>query len=105
MVAADSLEERLDLCVVGVVAADSDADTPASRHLLGSVVDRAGPVERRWLSPDAPSRDVDGRPTLAKNNRNALAAAGLAPVTSATVPLSSVMSRRPWWKSSRHCAG
>jgi hypothetical protein len=86
--------ESASTCALSVwVAADSDADTVASRHLLGSVVDRAGPVERRRLSPDAPSRDIDGRAALAKNNRNALAA------------VSSVMSRLPWWKSSRHRAG
>src|SRR5919199_4816580 len=75
MVAADALEQRLDLRVVAVVAAERDAGAAAHRHLLGGVLNRPRPAERRRLAANTPSGDVDGRSLLAQDERDPFPAA------------------------------
>jgi hypothetical protein len=41
VLAADAVEESLDLGVVGVIAADGDSDATPPLDLLGGVLDRA----------------------------------------------------------------
>ncbi len=65
--AADVLEEPLDVRVDGVVTANRDADAAALAHQLGAVLDRAGATLRRTTAADAAAGDVDGRPSLAEH--------------------------------------
>src|SRR5205823_8979285 len=60
LVAPDPVEERLDLRVVRVVAADSDAGAAAGGQLGGGVVDRPGAAERGRLAADGAAGHVDG---------------------------------------------
>jgi hypothetical protein len=72
---ADPLEQRLDLRVVRVVAANRDARTAAGGQLLSGVVDRAGSPERGRPSADGAAGDVDDCALLPEDERNAFATA------------------------------
>src|SRR5262249_60406100 len=52
-------EEILHIRIELVVAADSDAETPARRHSLGRLVNRAGQVFRSRRAAHTPPGDVD----------------------------------------------
>jgi hypothetical protein len=86
LLAADAVEQRLDLRVVGVVAADGDASAAAGGQLLGGVVDRSRASQGRRLTADTATADVDGRSLLAECERDALAAAAARAGTSTTFP-------------------
>ena len=79
VVSLDPLEEPLYLSVLRVVASDRDPGAAALRHLVGGVVDGAGPVEGRRLAADAPPSDVDGGALLAKHERDPLPATAASP--------------------------
>jgi hypothetical protein len=75
VVVADPLEQRLDLRVVRVVAANGDACAAARGQLLRGVVDRAGTVERGRLAANGAAGDIDDRAFLAEDERDPLSAA------------------------------
>ena len=75
LLSADSVEERLDLRIVGVVTADGDAGAAAHGQLFGGLVDRARTSQRRRLTADAATGDVDDCSARAQHERDALAAA------------------------------
>jgi hypothetical protein len=95
LLVADAVEERLDLRVLGVVAADRYADAAAGGQLLGGVVDRAGASKRRRLAADAATADVDRRPLLAENEGDALAAATARAGDERNLPIQLLPAQRP----------
>jgi hypothetical protein len=83
-----------------VVAPNGDAGTAAGGELLGSVVDRAGAVERGRLAADGTAGGVDDRALLAEDERDPLAAAA-ARTASGNVPRRLTARGRPSGTSSR----
>ena len=68
---ADPPEQRLDVGVDGMVAANGDATAAAVRHFPSRLLDRARHVIRRRTAVHASAADVDGGTGGAELERNA----------------------------------
>lgn len=88
LLSADPLDDGPGLIVVPVVAADGDPEPAEPRHLVGRATDGAGQRDGRFALRDRPPGHVDRGPGLAEPERDSLADAAVAPVTSATAPVS-----------------
>jgi hypothetical protein len=68
-------EQRLDLGVDGVIAAHRNTEAASRRHLLGRLVDRSRPIERRPLAANAAAAHINRCAFLTQHERNPLAPA------------------------------
>ena len=79
MLVGDAAEQRLDVCIVPVVATDRHAHATESSHVVGGVVDVARHGLLDVIASHAAAGDVNSRPGLAECQGNSSADTSTGP--------------------------